>query len=206
MLMIWSSGPAAPGTDRSILSSCASSAASSPPMRHRIMVRNKRESTNEIAGFGAPKPQIPAISKQPETRNCDSNSVAYPFFTDDPLACASRSASTCRLSPHHCARSRQAAFMTTDRASLKMLQLFEHGKISYRRETENPVTGPIMLTTSPRFTCHFSSAFRKYRPALPSILLANALVVITGDGIDRPIPPIATAVTPVITHLNSFLL
>lgn len=31
-------------------------------------------------------------------------------------------------------------------------------------KTENPVTGPIMVTTSPRFTCPLSCAFRKHGP------------------------------------------
>ena len=67
---------AAPGTDRSIPSSCASSAASFPPMHHRIMVRPERESTNEIAGFRGLKPQIPAISNALESEKTDSRSIA----------------------------------------------------------------------------------------------------------------------------------
>src|SRR5882757_6083454 len=35
-------------------------------MHHRIMVRKERESKNEIAGFGALKPPIPAISNVSE--------------------------------------------------------------------------------------------------------------------------------------------
>jgi hypothetical protein len=62
--MIWSSGQAAPGTDRSNPSSCASSVASCPSdADDRIMLRQKGNLKNEIARFCSPR--NPAISIPP---------------------------------------------------------------------------------------------------------------------------------------------
>ena len=72
-----------PGQIRSNPSTCASSAASSPPMHHRIMVRRKRESTNEIAKFGGLKLQIPAISNAPASEKQTPAQSLTGLFTDD---------------------------------------------------------------------------------------------------------------------------
>jgi hypothetical protein len=74
---------APPGTDRLIPSSAASSAASLPPMHHRIMVRSERESTNEIARFGVLKLQILAISNAPASEKQTPAQSLRGLFTDD---------------------------------------------------------------------------------------------------------------------------
>ena len=68
--------PTAPGTDRSTPSSCASSAASCPPMQHRIMLCSQRESTKrncKILGSQAPNP---CNLKCRRIRKTDSSSIA----------------------------------------------------------------------------------------------------------------------------------
>jgi len=52
-------------------------------MHHRIMVRGERESTNEIAGFGALKPPIPAISNAAATEKQTLAQSLRGLFTDD---------------------------------------------------------------------------------------------------------------------------
>jgi hypothetical protein len=52
-------------------------------MRNRIMACRKRESTNEIAGFGGLTVQIPAISNRPESKKQTPAQSLRALFTGD---------------------------------------------------------------------------------------------------------------------------
>jgi hypothetical protein len=52
-------------------------------MHHRIMLRKERESKNEIAGFGALKSPIPAISNTSAAEKQTPAQSLRDFFTDD---------------------------------------------------------------------------------------------------------------------------
>jgi hypothetical protein len=54
-------------------------------MHHRIMLRKERESKNEIAGFGALKSPIPAISNTSAAEKQTPAQSLRDFFTDDLL-------------------------------------------------------------------------------------------------------------------------
>jgi hypothetical protein len=54
-------------------------------MHHRIMVRKERESKNEIAGFEALKPPIPAISNAAKSEKQTPAQSLRGLFTDDDL-------------------------------------------------------------------------------------------------------------------------
>src|SRR6267142_6479621 len=54
-------------------------------MRHRIMVRSERESTNEIARFGVLKLPIPAISNASESEKQTPAQSLRGLFTDDQI-------------------------------------------------------------------------------------------------------------------------
>ncbi|MBB4399251.1 hypothetical protein GGD62_008402 [Bradyrhizobium sp. ERR14] len=78
-------GPAAPGTGHSIPSSCASSAASSPPMHPQNHGLPQKGITNEFAGFGGLDLPNPAISNRLKSEKQTPAQSLRVLFTGDSV-------------------------------------------------------------------------------------------------------------------------